>query len=230
MVLAADPRPVPWAPEIHVGEFAPDVALIDERGMPFRFSQLRGSNVVLSFVSTRCGDICPLVTARFAQIAERERGSEHIRLLEVSIDPDYDRPAVLRAYRAQFGVEQTRWQMATGNRNDVLGFAARFGATPSANTTGGIDHEGRTILLDADGRAREVLDGVGWSPEDVIASFGGGFEPLPWWSKAWNRICGGARNHFERVVLLMVALAALGVALFKLFGERSTGDNSEVHH
>lgn len=227
LVLAsalAGAQPVPWAPELSVGDDAPDVALIDERGTPFRFSQLRGDAVVLSFVSTRCGDICPLITARFAQLAARERTNDRVRLLEVSVDPEYDRPAVLRAYGAHFGVDGKRWRLATGERDAVLSFAARFGAAPSAIAGRGIDHEGRTVLLDGAGQVRTVLDGARWRADDVAASLASGFGPLPWWSQMWNRLCGSTQNPYERVVLLLAALAALGVTLGAPFGERSRRD------
>ena len=213
--------PVPWAPEGAVGECAADVALVDERGVPFRLAQLRGKVVVLSFISTHCGDVCPLITQRFAQLAALERNNPDVRLVEVSIDPDVDRPATLRAYGARFGVDGTRWRLATGERDAVLMFAARFGAAPLARGGGQqIEHEGRTVVLDTAGRIRAEIDGARWRPADIVSSLAAGFAPLPWWSRLWSRLCGPTGNPYQGILTLMIVLGALVVALASLVREK----------
>jgi cytochrome oxidase Cu insertion factor (SCO1/SenC/PrrC family) len=79
----------------------PDVTLLDESGreVPLR-ALLKGAEpVALNFIFTTCTTICPVMTATFAQM-RRELGADasRIRMVSISVDPEYDRPAVLKRY------------------------------------------------------------------------------------------------------------------------------------
>ena len=54
---------------------------------------------ILSFIYTRCPDptMCPLVTLKFGRMVPLLAGTP-IGLLEVTLDPAYDTPPVLRRY------------------------------------------------------------------------------------------------------------------------------------
>ncbi|MBV8165475.1 MAG: SCO family protein, partial [Alphaproteobacteria bacterium] len=83
---------------------------------------------VLSFIYTRCPDpkMCPLVTAKFARMSALLRDTP-VRLLEITLDPDYDTPAVLRAYGRAAGADGVRWTLATGEKSRLAAFAERAG-------------------------------------------------------------------------------------------------------
>ena len=84
----------------------PDVVLIDASGTPVALRTLLESDqpVALNFIFTTCTTICPVMTATFAQM-RRELGEAagQVRLVSISIDPEYDRPEVLKEYAARFG-------------------------------------------------------------------------------------------------------------------------------
>src|ERR1700682_4107911 len=42
------------------GDFAPDFTLMNQFGQSVTFSTLRGHEVVLAFIDSRCKDVCPL--------------------------------------------------------------------------------------------------------------------------------------------------------------------------
>ncbi len=90
--------------------------------------ELRGQDVVLAFVYTRCQDarMCPLISAEFGRL-QRTIGTRPIHLVEVTLDPAYDRPAVLRRYATTFGADPKRWSLVVGDAEPTLDFAARFG-------------------------------------------------------------------------------------------------------
>jgi hypothetical protein len=59
---------------LRVGDPVPEVAsFVDQRGRPFRFATLRGQDVVLAFIYTRCEDarMCPLISATFRALQDR---------------------------------------------------------------------------------------------------------------------------------------------------------------
>ncbi len=66
--------------------------------------QYRGKSLLLTFIYTRCPlpDYCPLMSKNFAQILGEVRSDPELspstHLLSISIDPEYDKPAVLRTY------------------------------------------------------------------------------------------------------------------------------------
>ena len=45
--------------------------------------------------------------------------------VSISVDPDFDSPAILKSYAARFGAD---WTFLTGSRNDVLGVLGGFDA------------------------------------------------------------------------------------------------------
>src|SRR5665213_2715865 len=91
---------------VHVGDIVPDTPFVDQTGRPFRFSQLRGEDALLAFVYTRCQDprMCPLISAKFHALQQRI-GTRKMHLVEVTLDPSYDRPPVLARYGKMFGAD-----------------------------------------------------------------------------------------------------------------------------
>lgn len=73
-----------------------------------------GRPVVLNFIYTTCSGICPLASHVFSELQhslgpERDR----VHLVSISIDPEEDRPARLRAYARKFEAGP-EWQHYTG--------------------------------------------------------------------------------------------------------------------
>lgn len=99
----------------------PDVELIDATGSQVGLRTLLDSDkpVALNFIFTTCTTICPVMTATFAQM-QRELGDTagQLQVVSVSIDPEYDRPEVLKAYAEQFRAGDN-WTFLTGDSNDI---------------------------------------------------------------------------------------------------------------
>jgi len=73
-----------------------------------------GRAVVLNFIFTTCGSICPLMSQVFSQF-ERRLGADRdkVHLMSISIDPEEDTPARLRDYAKKFRAGP-EWQHYTG--------------------------------------------------------------------------------------------------------------------
>ena len=95
----------------------PDVDLVDAMGVSVALPRLLESEgpVALNFIFTTCATICPVMTSTFAQM-RHELGDDagRVRLVSISIDPDYDRPAVLKQYAERFGAGGG-WSFLTGD-------------------------------------------------------------------------------------------------------------------
>jgi protein SCO1/2 len=99
----------------------PDVQLINAGGSGVALRSLLNSErpVALNFIFTTCTTICPVMTATFAQM-QRQLGdtANQLELVSISIDPEYDRPDVLKAYAAQFHAGDN-WAFLTGDSVDI---------------------------------------------------------------------------------------------------------------
>ena len=124
---------------------------------------------VLSFIYTRCPDprMCPLVTAKFARMARLLTGTP-VRLLEITLDPAFDTPAVLRAYAKAAGADGVRWTLATGEAGALAAFAERAGLIVDRPRPGLINHT-EAVLITQDGRLERNIAGNDWSAPEVAA-------------------------------------------------------------
>ena len=203
-----------------VGEFAPAATFIDQRGKPFQLGSLHGQMVVMAFVYSRCKDAraCPLISAKFHSLQEKLRG-QPVHLVEVTLDPAFDRPNVLARYGAAFGADPSRWTLATGDPNKVLDFAAQFDVTAFPDERVGLIHPERTVIVDQYGTIRELIDESSWSPDEIVATIqhdqhlaSNPFERLNLWlSSAAVAVCGNSVAGFSGFTDL---LTVVGIALF----------------
>lgn len=210
------------------GDAVPDTPFVDQLGRPFRFSRLRGQDVVLAFVYTRCQDarMCPLISAEFGRL-QRTMGVRSIHLVEVTLDPAYDRPAVLRRYATTFGADPKRWSLVVGDAEPTLNFAARFGIGAFPDPSIGIIHSENTVLIAPDGRIRQFITETSWDPDQLIASIdashGRAANPVArltlWLSSAAVAVCGNSVAGFSGLTDLVVVLlifGAFGYLLYRL--------------
>ena len=80
-----------------------DIALVDQEGEEFRLSSLRGQVVLLVFGFTHCPHICPVEMARAsAALRELDTGEKRVRGVFITVDPERDSPAVIKAYLGNF--------------------------------------------------------------------------------------------------------------------------------
>ena len=157
------------------GDLVPGDRLVDQAGTARPLTSLRGNRVALTFVYTRCPlpDYCPLMSRHFKAIQDQIKASadlSDVRLVSVTLDPEFDTPAVLEAHAKTVGADPRVWFFATGTRDDVLGFAKRFGVlTEPGESAGIVVHNLRTAVIDAQGRLVSVRSGNMWTPAEIVA-------------------------------------------------------------
>jgi protein SCO1/2 len=136
----------------------PDFDLIDHQGEPFSAEDMDGHVTIVSFFFTRCLSICPTLTRSMKTLQDRldQEGIDpaDVRLMSISVDPEYDRPEQMRAYAQQHGIDHNRWTQLTGDRAGIQlllerGFLVAMGERTEP-TEGLIDiaHSARFILVD----------------------------------------------------------------------------------
>ncbi|GAC1571560.1 MAG: hypothetical protein NVS3B7_01800 [Candidatus Elarobacter sp.] len=213
---------------LHVGDVVPDTPFVDQTGAPFRFSQLRGEDAVLAFVYTRCQDarMCPVISAKFKQLQDTI-GARKVHLVEVTLDPAYDRPAVLARYATTFGADPKRWSMVVGDAEPTLDFGAKFGIGAFPDPNIGIIHNENTVIVGPDGRIVRMLTDTAWLPSEILAAIdhdhGAPSNPLArlnlWLSSTAVALCGNSVSGFSGLTDLLVVLgifAALAYLVYRL--------------
>jgi protein SCO1/2 len=218
----------PHVVPLRLGDRVPDADFVDQRGRPFRFSRYRGEDVVLAFIYTRCQDpqMCPLVSAKFNAL-QRLRGARRLHLVEVTLDPSYDRPPVLARYGTMFGAKPAVWTLAVGDVQPTLNFAARFGIVAVPDPNVGIIHSENTVEIDPDGRIQNMLTDTTWQPEEILADIDArhnlASNPIArfdaWFARIVDALGGADLNAASvtgDVAAFLAIVAAIGYLLYRL--------------
>jgi protein SCO1 len=162
---------------LRTGEAFPDESLLNQDGKTVRLSSFRGSVLALTFIYTRCPlpDFCIRMSNQFARIQKSLKGdgrsNARWHLMTVSFDPKFDRPAVLKRYAAEYGADFSTWDFVTDpdTAGPVIRRLADGLGLEYSEDEGLIDHNLRTVLIDAEGKLVKVITGNEWKPEEVAA-------------------------------------------------------------
>ena len=166
---------VPDLTPIQPGQPFPSASLMDERGKSLDLSSYRGQALAITFIFTRCPypTFCPLMTENFGAVqkalASDAAGPKNWQLLSITLDPEHDTPAALLNYAALHKADPAHWRFATGKLRDITTLALRCGLS-FWDENGGIQHNLRTIVIDAKGIVRQVFTDNAWKPEELASA------------------------------------------------------------
>jgi protein SCO1/2 len=81
---------------------------------------IKGKIVVIQFMFSNDERLCPMVTPNLVKVQKEleKQSPRKVNIVSISVDPDHDTPAVLKAYAKKFHV-QPGWQFLTGRRQDI---------------------------------------------------------------------------------------------------------------
>jgi protein SCO1 len=144
----------------------PEVALVggDGRRVPMSEVLPRDAPVALTFIFTRCGSVCPLLSKTLAALRKRMRAkAEALRVVSITIDPEHDTPEKLKAYAARY--EATAgWQFYTGEPAQIDAILHAFDAFTQVRE----EHRPITLVRPAYSEEWTRLDGT-MTPEHLAA-------------------------------------------------------------
>jgi len=134
----------PWG----AGYF-PNVPLITQDGTVVHFYDdlLKGKKVAINLIYTSCKLECPLETARLVQVQRLlgDRVGKDLFFYSISIDPERDTPAVLKAYAEKFHVGPG-WLFLTGKPDDITLLAKKLGLSSRSDALTRDGH-GATLMI-----------------------------------------------------------------------------------
>jgi protein SCO1/2 len=160
---------------------AADGTALDETGAVRSLRGLMTDRItVLSFIYTRCGDICPLGTMLMRDLHEATAAdaglAAGLRLITMSFDPDHDTPEVMaseaRALRVDGGAD---WQFLTASgMSELAAILAAYDQRVIAKANpddprGPLAHQLRVYLIDRELRIRNIYSLDFLDPRLVLA-------------------------------------------------------------
>ena len=144
------------------GNTAPDFNLIDQFGHPVTLSSLRGHEVVLAFIDSRCTSLCPL-TANIMYDAKNRLGSSStskVELVAVNANPAATSIAQVQSWSINHGMLH-QWLFLTGSAKQLQSVYHSYGIYDQVGSDGQVIHDPVMLVIDATGRERlyyETLD------------------------------------------------------------------------
>lgn len=108
----------------------PDVTLTNQNGesIPLMEYLTTDKPVMLEFIFVTCTTICPVMSVGFTNLQRRlGENSAKVRLVSVSIDPEYDTPPVMKKYLERYNAKPG-WDFLTGSKEDIYQVMRAFNA------------------------------------------------------------------------------------------------------
>lgn len=163
LLAVATAAPAATSPGFKAGVFdpprqAPEFALRGSDGSELTLARYRGKVVLLSFGFTHCAAVCPVTLATLAQ-ARSALGSaaDTLQVVFVTVDPERDAPAQLKAYLAVFDAS---FVGGTGKPEMLAAVRKNYGVVankvPMADGYA-VDHTSSVFLIDREGKLRAMM-------------------------------------------------------------------------
>jgi len=126
-----------------------EAALTDQDGKRQGLDLYRGHPVLITMFYASCPAACPLIidTLRATEKDLTPAQRADLRVLLVSIDPDRDSPAALRALADQRHIDTTRWTLARTDTATVRTLAALLNVQYRQLPSGEFNHSPVITLL-----------------------------------------------------------------------------------
>ncbi|RZL41278.1 MAG: SCO family protein [Pedobacter sp.] len=145
-----------------------DFSFTNQNGKTVTQKDYEGKIYVADFFFTTCQTICPKMTSNMVEIQKAIINDPKVMLLSHSVLPDQDSVPVLKKYALEKGVDDSKWNLVTGDKKEIYGIARK---SYLAVKTGSPDelydmvHTENFILVDQKRRVRGFYDGT--KSEDI---------------------------------------------------------------
>ncbi len=153
------------------GDLAPDFTLTDQFGQTETLSSLRGQEVVLAFIDSRCKTLCPL-TATIMYTAKARLGASadsKVALVAINANPAATSVAEVQAWSINHGMLH-QWLFLTGTAEQLQSVYHQYNVYDVVSSDGQAVHDPVMFIIDAQGHKRlsfETLDSN--APSDLTS-------------------------------------------------------------
>jgi len=156
-------------------------SLVDQNNKTFSPTQLKGQWSFLFFGFTNCPDVCPttlkVMQSVWKTLPTKIGDAGHPKLYFVSVDPDRDKPEMLKQYVQYFNSE---FNGITGKLDELDKLTNQIGILYGYDEKDGdndqeyiVNHSAQLILVDPKGRMRAVI-----SPPHIAKTIAANFQTI----------------------------------------------------
>ena len=159
-------RSVPAKPMAYIklnGEAkkVPEFLMLNQDSLLIGNEDFIGNVYLAEFFFTRCPTICPIMNENMKVLDARFGDRQDFGIASFTIDPDNDKPHVLKQYSENYGIKSQNWHFLTDKKSRVYelansGFSIFAGINPAV--AGGFEHQGYFALIDKNGYIRSRVD------------------------------------------------------------------------
>lgn len=138
----------------------PGFSFVSQEGETVTREDLLGSVWIADFIFTRCPNPCPRMSERMMELQKAiQRKGGNVKLVTVTVDPEFDTPEVLAAYGARYQADPEIWKLLTGDSEEIQEFVVKGMLQPLAAGPEGVSaHSQRFLVVDAAGDLRSFYD------------------------------------------------------------------------
>ena len=140
-----------------------DFAFTNQNGKLITQKDYENTIYVADFFFTTCPTICPKMTDNMVWLQKQLKNYPKVKLLSFSVTPDIDTPEVLKKYAIEKGVDDSRWNLVTGDKSAIYYLARKsYLAVKTGKPEEMYDmvHTENFILVDKNKRLRGFYDGT----------------------------------------------------------------------
>jgi protein SCO1 len=125
--------------------------------------EMKGKITIVDFFFTSCPSICPVMSTELERVQDAFRKEDNVQIFSISLDPDFDTPAVLAEYAAFHGADPEKWFFLHGPREQIYTLARCGFVLPALDGGKNPDdfvHSDKFVLVDEEGRIRGYYSGT----------------------------------------------------------------------
>lgn len=160
--------------KLHVKKFhtIADFALLNQNGDTITQKDYENKIYIADFFFTTCPTICPIMTDNMLKLQEILKTQDNVLLLSHTVTPEIDSVPVLKAYAEKKGVNDAKWNMVTGDKQQIYDLARKSYLVAKYEPFDGdydMIHTENFVLVDSRRRIRGFYDGTNWDEmEDLL--------------------------------------------------------------
>ncbi|WP_299433397.1 SCO family protein [uncultured Aquimarina sp.] len=138
-------------------------SLLNQNGKEITQTDYENKIYVADFFFTTCQTICPIMTGNMKKIQEELKNDQEVLLLSHTVIPETDNVPQLKKYAVEKGVDDTKWNLVTGNKKHIYDLARKSYLVAKTDGDGGpydMIHTENFVLVDKKKRIRGFYDGT----------------------------------------------------------------------
>ena len=99
--------------------YVPEFSFTDSHNKTISKANMIGKVWVADFIFTTCDMACPIMTGNMNIVHNAFRDNDEIRIVSISVYPEYDTPEILAEYASRYNANTDRWHFLTGPEESV---------------------------------------------------------------------------------------------------------------